>query len=89
MYIVGCNGRIYYVVHEFHSLPRVVIHIGAHNHLVVDGKCGESLEETKRLITDEVNCMLHAKMSTISLSANKTFLAMHLLNGKVELFKGE
>jgi hypothetical protein len=37
--------------------------------------------------------MPDVKMSTISLSASKTFLAKHLLddcsNAKVELFKGE
>jgi hypothetical protein len=53
----------------------------------------ESLEETKRLIVEEVNRTPDTKMFAISLSANKTFLARHLLNecsdGKVELLKGE
>jgi hypothetical protein len=37
--------------------------------------------------------MLNAKISTILMSANKTFLAMHLLddsgNGPMELLKGK
>jgi len=53
----------------------------------------ESLEETKRLIVEEVNRTPDTKMFAISLSANKTFLARHLFNecsdGKVELLKGE
>jgi hypothetical protein len=53
----------------------------------------ESLKETKRLIAKEVDCMLDAKMSMISLSANKTFFTKHLFddynNGKMELLKGE
>jgi hypothetical protein len=59
----------------------------------VDGNYKESLEEIKRSVTKEVNCMPNAKMFMISLSASKTFLARHRLNdcsdGKVELFKGE
>jgi hypothetical protein len=53
----------------------------------------EFLEETGRLIAEEVVRTLNAKMSMISLSASKTFLVKHLLNdcsdGKMELFKGE
>jgi hypothetical protein len=70
-----------------------MIDLGVHNHPIADGKCKESLEEIIRLIAKEVNCMLNANMSMISLSASKSFLARHLLNdcsnGKVELFKGE
>ncbi len=46
-----------------------------------------------RLIAKEVDCMFDVKISTISLSANKTFLVRHLLddynNGIVEVFNGE
>ncbi len=70
-----------------------MIHFGVYNHLIADGKCWESIEDTRRLITKEVDCMLDAKTSSISLNANKTFSANHLLNGSsngiVELFKGE
>jgi hypothetical protein len=91
--ISSYNGKIYYVVHKLQSLSIVVIHLGVHNHPAADGECMESLEETKRLIVEEVNWTPDTKMFTISLSANKTFLARHLLNecsdGKVELLKGE
>ncbi len=80
-------------MHKFQSLSRATIHLGVHNHLIVDGKCRESLEETRRLIVEEVVCTPNAKMYVISLSARKTFLARQLLDdcsdGKVELFKGE
>jgi hypothetical protein len=51
------------------------------------------VNETRRLIVEEVNCTPNAKISMTSISANKTFLATHLLdesgNGHVELLKGE
>ncbi len=78
--IAGCNGKIYYVVHKLHFLSKATIHLGVHNHPIVDGKCKESLEETKRLIIKEVNCTPNVKMYVISLSANKTFFAKHLLD---------
>jgi hypothetical protein len=59
---------------------------------MVDGKCREFLEESRRLIIEEVVCKPNAKMFVISLSARKT-LARQVLDdcsdGKVELFKGE
>ncbi len=71
----------------------MAIHLRVHNHPVEDGKCKESLEETRRLIVEEVDCTLNVNMFVIFLSADKTFLARHLLNdynnGKVELLKGE
>ncbi len=50
----------------------MVIHLGVHKHLVVDGKCKESMDETRRLIVEEVDRTLDVKISTTSLSANKT-----------------
>jgi len=59
----------------------------------MDGKCRETLEETRRLIVEEVVRTPYAKMFAISLSVSKTFLARHLLDdysdGKVELLKNE
>ncbi len=52
--VTDCGGRIYYVVHRLQSMSRATIHLGVHNHPVVDGKCRESIEETKRLIAKEV-----------------------------------
>ncbi len=71
----------------------MAIHFGVHNHLVVDGKCMEFLEGTRRLIVEEVVRMPKVKMFVISMNASKTFLVKHLFNdyndGKVEFFKGE
>jgi hypothetical protein len=58
----------------------MAIHLGVHKHLVVDGKCREYVDETKRLISKEVNHMLDAKIFMISLGDNKTFLATHLFD---------
>jgi hypothetical protein len=68
-----------------------MIHLGVHKHPVVDGKCKESMNETRRFIEKEVNHTLDAKIFVISLSASKTLLAMHMFNesgnGLVELLK--
>jgi hypothetical protein len=60
---------------------------------MADGKCKESMDETKRLIVEEVNHMFDAKIYVISLGATKTFLPMHLLDdngdGIVELLNNE
>jgi len=70
-----------------------VIHFGVHEHLVVDGKCKEFVDKTRRLIVEEVNHTPNPKISTISLNASKTFLAKHLLddngNGIVEFLHDE
>ncbi len=59
----------------------------------MDGECQKFVEETKRLIIEEVDSTPNAKIFSISLSASKTFLASYLLDdssdGIVELFKGE
>ncbi len=71
----------------------MAIHLGVHKRPIVDGKCQEFMDETRRLIEEEVDCTPNAKIFVISLSANKTFLARHLLddcnNGTMELFNGE
>jgi hypothetical protein len=91
-YVVDCGGRIYYVVHRLQSMSRTTIHLGVHNHLVADGKCWEFVEKIKRLITEEVDCMLDANISSISFSASKTFLVSYLLDdysdGTGQLLKG-
>jgi hypothetical protein len=74
------------------NLSRATIHLGVHNHLVVDGKCWELVEEIKRLIVEEVDRTPNAKIFSISFNDSKT-LASYLLddsgNGIVEFFKGE
>jgi hypothetical protein len=92
-YVVDYSGRIYYVVHRLQFMSRTVIHLGVHNHHVTNEKCQKFIEEIRRLITKEVDCTLNAKISTISLNANKMFLVSYLFHdssdGTVELFKGE
>jgi hypothetical protein len=60
---------------------------------MVDGKCKEFVDKTKRLIIGEVDRTLNMKIFVISLNANKTFLVKHLLdnsgNGMVELLHNE
>jgi hypothetical protein len=72
---------------------KATIHLSVHNHPIVDGKCQKSIKETRRLIVEEVDCTLDAKIFAISLNASKTFLVNYLLNdyndGIVELLKGE
>ncbi len=59
----------------------------------MDGKCWKFIVETKRLIIEEVDRMLDAKIFVISFNVNKTFLVTYLLddstNGTIELLKGE
>ncbi len=54
----------------------MIIHLGVHNHFGADGKCKESLEETRRLIAEEVVCMLDVKMFAISMTVSKTWLGI-------------
>jgi len=92
-YVTDCGGRIYYVVHRLQSMSKAVIHLGVHNHFVAYGKCWEFVKETRRLIAEEVDRTPNVKISSISLSANKTFLASYLFDdfrdGIMELLKGE
>jgi hypothetical protein len=44
---------------------RMMIHLGAHNHHVADGKCQELVEETRRLIIEEFDRMPNAKVFLI------------------------
>ncbi len=50
------------------------------------------MDESKKLIKEEVNQTLDAKISTIFLSANKSFLVKHLFinsgDDSCEVFKG-
>ncbi len=91
--VADYNGQIYYVVHRHQSMSRVTIHLGVHNHLIVDEKCRKSIKETRRLIAKKVDRTPNAKISSISFSASKTFLVSYLLDDFsdyiVELLKGE
>jgi hypothetical protein len=60
-------------------MSKVAIHLDVHNHFVMDGKCWESIEETRRLNLKELDRTPDAKIFVISFSVNKTFLASYLL----------
>jgi hypothetical protein len=74
-------------------MSRMAIHLNVHNHLVVDGKCRQFVEETRRLTIEEVDHMPNARISLISFIVSKTFSVSYLFDdssdGIVEFFKGE
>jgi hypothetical protein len=51
-----------------------------HLHPVANARCKEVVDESKKLIEEEVNWTLNAKIFAISLSASKSFLTKHLFN---------
>jgi hypothetical protein len=57
----------------------MAIHVRIHKHPMADGKCREFVDKIRRLIKEE-DLTPNAKISTISLSASKNFLAIHLLD---------
>ncbi len=71
----------------------MAIHLKVHKHPVVDGKCREYVDETKRLIAEEVEHTPNMKISTILLGDNKTFLATHVFDdsgdGTMELLNNK
>ncbi len=67
-------------MHRLPSISRAVFHFGVHKYLVLNCKSKESMDEIRRLIVKEVDHTLNAKISVILLDANKTFLAIHLLD---------
>ncbi len=91
--VANCSEQIYYVVHRLQSISKTTIHLGVHKHLVVDGKHEESMDETRRLSTKEVDHMLDAQISRIFLNVDKTFLVKHLVDdsgdGTIELLHNE
>jgi len=74
-------------------LIQVTIHLGLHEHPMVEGCSKKVFEQVKSLVEDEASCTPRATVSTITLAANKTFLSEHLLNenglGPVEVLKGD
>jgi hypothetical protein len=56
-------------------MSRMAIHLSVHNHPITDGKCWESVKETRRLIAEDVDCMLNAKFFMISLIVSNTLSA--------------
>jgi hypothetical protein len=59
------DGRTYYVVHRLQSISRTTIHLGDHIHLIANGKCRESIKETKILIEQAMAHKLDLKIFAI------------------------
>jgi hypothetical protein len=89
----GLQWMNIYVVHRLQSISRTTIHLSDHIHVIANRKCRKSIKETKILIERVVIHTLDAKISTISLSANKSFFYKHFFNdsndGTIELLHGE
>jgi hypothetical protein len=73
-------GKIYYVMHKLPTITKATIHFKVHKHPMADGKCKEFVDKIRRLIVEDIDHMLNAKICVISQGASKTFLAMHLLD---------
>jgi hypothetical protein len=84
---------MYFVVYKHDNLIRATIHLGLHDHLVVEGCSRKVFEHVKSLVKEEASCTLGATASAIVLATSKTFLSEHLLNvdgqGLVEVLKGD
>ncbi len=71
----------------------MAIHLGTHDHLVVEGKCRKDVDQVKALVHEEVSCTPLATQFIIVLVASKMFLSQHLVNkdgeGSTKLLKGK
>jgi hypothetical protein len=72
---------------------QATIHLGLHNHLMVEGHSKKMFEQVKSLVEEEVSYTLGDVVSTITLATSKTFLLEHLPKedgqGLVEVLKGD
>jgi hypothetical protein len=57
-----------------------MIHLGTHDHLVVEGRCKEVINQVKALVHEKVSCTLSITSSTIALATSKMNLSQHLFN---------
>jgi len=69
---------MYYVVHKFPNLLRVVIHLGTHAHPIANGKCKKSFQKMKNMVENKVCHTPTTTILAIVLSVNKTFFSYHL-----------
>jgi len=84
---------MYYVVHKFPNLSRIVIHLGIHAHPIAKGKCRKSFKEMKNMVVNEVYYTPIITTLAIVLLVSKTFFSRHSFNedgeGSMELLKGK
>ncbi len=88
-----CLARMYYIVHKQDNLTQTTIHLGLHDHSVVEGCSKKNFKQVKSLVKEEASRTLGAIVLAIGLVTSKTFLLEHLLNkdgqGLVEVLKGD
>jgi hypothetical protein len=69
-----------------------MIHLGKHDHPMVEGHYRENFKQIKSLVEHKVSWTPRATTSTIALVVNNLFFSKHLLNedgeGLVEVLKG-
>jgi hypothetical protein len=79
--------------HKQVDLIQVAIHLRTHDHLIVEGKCRNVVEQVKFLVQDKVFHNLSITLSIISLVTNIFFLFKHSFNEDgdelVEPFNGD
>ncbi len=83
---------MYYVMHKQENLNQTIIHLGTHDHPLVEGRSRIFFDQVKSMVKEEVFHTLGANVSAIVLATSKTFLSEHLLNedgqGPMEVLKG-
>jgi hypothetical protein len=67
-------------MHKQANLIQMVIHLGTHDHPIIEGKCKIVMEQVEFLVQDKVFHSLSTTLLAISLATNKTFLFKHSLN---------
>jgi hypothetical protein len=71
---------MYYVIHKQNTLLKATIHLGNHDHLVVDGVDKDTLQEITILVQGKQSCTPNIKNYVIALTTKKTFLVRQLFN---------
>ena len=75
-----CPAHVYYVFSSTVDIQRACIHLGWHDHLVADGVCRESVDESYKCVATEVYKTPKATTSAIQMAASQAFLSDYLFN---------
>jgi hypothetical protein len=62
---------MYYVVHKQNTLSKATIHLGNHDHLVVDGMDKDTFQDIMILVQGKKSCTLDIKNYVIALATKK------------------
>jgi hypothetical protein len=60
-------------MHKQENLTQATLHLGTHEHLVVEGRCKEVVIQIKALVHEEVSCTMLTTMLVFVFIANKFF----------------